>query len=126
MVPGWQMEAYERIRVEVVKSAVKDLKKAMRKSDRLGYVCDEEENLVKWFLSKWGQFLCEDRGEYIIEKCQQTYKHYKRDGRKQMIPEEQQRAICADYKSCMPSGEILAKYGIKSRHLDAILKRWYQ
>lgn len=126
MVPGWQMEAYERLRVEIVTVAVRDLKKAMRKSDRLEFVCEEEKNLEKWFLSKWGQFLCEDRGEYIIEKCRQTYKHYKRDGRKPMFTEEQQTAICADYKSGMPSGEILVKYGIKSRHLDAILKRWYQ
>ena len=76
MVPGWEMEAYERLRIEIVKSVVKDLKKAMRKSDRLGFVCGEQKNLEKWFLSKWGQFLCGDKGEYIIEKCLKTYKHH--------------------------------------------------
>lgn len=126
MVPGWQMEAYERIRVEVVKSAVKDLKKAMRKSDRLGCVCNEQKSLEKWFLSKWGQFLCEDRGEYIIDRCRKTYKHRVLDGRKPMLTEEQEIAICEDYKSGMLSSEIFTKYGIKSRHLEAILKRWYQ
>lgn len=72
MIPGWKMAAYDRLRTEIVRSVVKDLKKAMRKSARLGLVCDEQKNLEKWFLSKWGQFLCEDRGEYIIEKCRQS------------------------------------------------------
>lgn len=127
MIPGWQMEAYERLRTEIVRATVHDLKKAMRKSDRLGFVCDEQKNLEKWFLSKWGQFLCEDRGKYIIEKCRQTYKGRKHAKKKPpMIAEETQIAICEDYKNGMLSREIFDKYGINSRQLDKILERWYR
>lgn len=125
MIPGWQMEAYERLRAEIVRAAVYDLKKAMRKSDRLGCVCNEQKNLEKWFLSKWGQFLCEDRGEYIIEKCRQTYKRHVPE-KKSRIPEETQKAICADYKSGMLARDIFTKYGIDTRLLHIIIDRWYK
>ena len=69
MMPGWQIEAYERLRTEIVRSVVKDLEKAVRKSKRQGTICDEQKNLEMWFLSKWGQLLSEDNGEYIIERC---------------------------------------------------------
>ena len=69
MIPGWQMEAYERLRTEVVRSAVKDLEKAIKKSKRQGSICNEQIALERWFLSKWGQLLSGDNGEYIIERC---------------------------------------------------------
>lgn len=124
MVPGWQMEAYERLQTEIVKLAVSDLKKAMRKSDRIGVVCSEQRKLERWFLSKWGQLLCEDRGEYIIEKCRQTYKHRVPRAKKFPIPEEQQKAIYADWKSGMQSSAIFDKYGINTRQLQIIRDRW--
>lgn len=74
MIPEWQMAAYERLQTEIVRSAVKDLRKAIRKSKRLGFVCDEQIKLEQWFLSAWGQLLSGDNGAYIIEKCRQTYK----------------------------------------------------
>lgn len=74
MIPGWQMEAYERLRTEIVRLAVIDYKKALRKSNREGAVCKEQRNLERWFLSKWGQMLCEDMGECIIEQCLRSYK----------------------------------------------------
>jgi hypothetical protein len=126
MIPGWQMEACERIRAEIVKSAVRDLKKAMRKSDRLGCVCNEQMNLEKWFLSKWGQFLCEDRGEYIIDKCRKTYKYHAPESKKPSIPIETQQAIWDDYKNGVPSRDIFDKYGINTRQLHIILERWYK
>lgn len=72
MIPGWQMEAYERLRTEIVRSVVKDLERAVRKSERQGAVCDEQKALEKWLRSKWGQLLSGDNGEYIIERCRQT------------------------------------------------------
>ena len=72
MVPGWQMEAYERLRTEIVRSVVKDLEKAVRKSKRQGAICDEQKRLEGWLRSKWGQFLSGDNGEYIIERCRNT------------------------------------------------------
>ena len=72
MMPGWQIEAYERLRTEIVRSAADDYKKALKKSDWLGEVCEEQEKLERWFLSPWGQALSGDNGEYIIEKCRKT------------------------------------------------------
>ena len=126
MIPGWQMEAYERLRVEIVKTAVLDLKSAMRKSDRLGVLCGEQVRLEKWFLSGWGQFLCEGRGEYIIEKCRKLYKRKAYRNGKPLIEEETQKAICADYESGMTSSEIFDKYMITTAQLSRILKRWYK
>ena len=72
MIPEWQMEAYERLRTEIVRSVVKDLEKAIRKSNRQGAICEEQIRLEKWLRSKWGQFLSGDNGEYIIERCRRT------------------------------------------------------
>ena len=69
MMPEWQVDAYNRLRTEIVRSAVRDYEKAIRKSIRQGEVCEEQESLEKWFRSKWGQFLSGDNGEYIIERC---------------------------------------------------------
>ena len=82
MIPAWQMEAYERLRTEIIKAAVYDLKKAIRKSNRLGAVCDEQKKMESWFLSSWGQLLSGDNGEYIIEKC---HKDYKKDNQRYHI-----------------------------------------
>ena len=72
MMPGWEMEAYERLRTEIVRAVVFDLKKAIRKSNRAGAICEEQKELEKWLLSKWGQLLSGDNGEYIIERCRKT------------------------------------------------------
>ncbi len=124
MIPGWQMEAYERLRTEIVRSAVKDLRAAMRKSDRIGHVCDEQTNLEAWFLSKWGQFLCENRGKYIVERCRETYKGSKPKQSKQRIPDDIQRKICEDYKNGLRYRHLLQRYGISSATLYGILRRW--
>lgn len=69
MIPGWQMAAYERLRTEIVRSVVKDLEDAVKKSKRQGAICEEQKRLEKWLLSQWGQLLSGDNGEYIIERC---------------------------------------------------------
>lgn len=74
MIPEMQMEAYERLRAAVVKSAVEELKQAIRKSKRMGCVCEEQKKAEEWFRSKWGQFLCGEYGEYIINRCRENYK----------------------------------------------------
>ena len=71
-MPAWEIEAYERLRTEIVRSVVKDLEKAVKKSERQGSVCGEQKKLEKWLLSKWGQMLSGDNGEYIIERCRQA------------------------------------------------------
>lgn len=123
MIPDWQIEGYERLRVAIVKSAVRDLRKAMRKSARLGSVCEEQKTMEEWFLSKWGQLLCEDRGEYIIDRCWKTYKR-KKGGTKQKIPDDVQLQIYKDYKNGVKNVTILKKYNINSSTLYFILKRW--
>lgn len=74
MIPGWQIDGYERLRIEIVRSATNDLKMALRKSNREGAICDEQIAMERWFLSGWGQMLCLDMGAYIIERCHQNYK----------------------------------------------------
>ena len=124
MVPGWQMAAYERLRAEIVKSAVNDYLKALRKSDRLGRVCEEQTKLEDWFVSKWGQFLSGDNGEYILERCQNTYKSRKIKTGKKMLPDDVQKKICADYKSGMRILHISQKYKVSINRIQTALRRW--
>ena len=124
MMPGWQIAAYERLRIEIVKSAVKDLQKAMRKSDRFGCVCDKQKSLEEWFLSSWGQLLCENRGEYIVDRCRKTYKSTAPKKEKQRFSDEEQQKICEDYKNGIGYKQILQKYDITSATLYNILRRW--
>ena len=111
MIPDWQMEAYECLRAEIVKAAVFDYKKALRKSDRLGVVCGEQINLEKWFLSKWGQMLSGDNGEFIIEKCQKTYKPRAYTKQKGLLPESTQSEVYADYQRGVKNKEIQKSMG---------------
>ena len=57
---------YELLRIAILSQAVKDYRKALRKKDeaKINY-------FERWFLSDWGQYLSEDIGEAIIEKCKQ-------------------------------------------------------
>lgn len=124
MVEAWQMEAYERLRIEIVRAAVKDLRKALRKSDRLGAVCNEQKDLEEWFLSQWGQLMCEDRGEYILEKCRETYKTRSFGNGKRQLPDDAQKEIYAEWKKRTSFAEINRKYGISQSQLYFIIRRW--
>ena len=124
MIPGWQMEAYEILRTEIVRSAVKDLRSAMRKSDRLGCVCDKQKALEAWFLSDWGQLLCENRGEHFIEQCRDTHKSKVPVKGKQRFSDEEQQKIYHEYKNGMKYKDILKKYKISSVTLYRIMRRW--
>lgn len=124
MVPESQMDFYETLRTEVVKQAVKDLQKAMRKSARVGYECDEQIKLEAWFRSKWGQLLCGDNGEYMIAKCRETYKTSGHPNGKIQLSDKVQKQICADWKKGTKVAVILKKYGIKIGRFNSILRRW--
>ena len=124
MIPGWQMEAYERLRTEIVRLAAFDLKAAMRKSDRMGHVCNEQLQLEGWFRSKYGQLLCGDNGEYIIEKCRETYKARTYSNGKKMMPDETQKKVYADFKRGIAQKKIREKYRISKYQLQDIIKRW--
>ena len=124
MIPGWQMEAYESLRTEVVRSAVKDLRSAMRKSDRLGCVCDKQKALEAWFRSSWGQLLCENRGEYFIEQCTKSYKRKTPTKVRQRFTDEEQRRIYEDYKNGMRYKQLLQTHKISSATLYKIVRRW--
>lgn len=124
MVPGWQMAAYERLRTEIVKSAVNDYKNALKKSKRIGCKCKDETELEKWFLSKWGQLLSGDNGEYIIEKCRQSYSTSVCKKGKQHIPDDVQKRIYADYKRGESSKAIIQRYGVCHATLYKIVRRW--
>lgn len=119
-----QMDAYERLRTEIVRSAVKDLQRAYRKSDRLGGVCKEQISLEKWFRSQWGQLLSGDNGEYIIEKCRKTYKAPTHANGKRRMPDDVQKQICVEYHNKVRPREICKKYGISSETMHQIIRRW--
>lgn len=124
MIPGWQMEAYERLRTEIVALAVRDYKSALRKTERIGAVCIEQKNLEKWFLSKWGQLLSGDNGEYIIEKCHKNYKPRSCSGRKEQLPEDVQKQIYREWQNRTSFAKIHEKYGVSHKHFYQILRRW--
>ena len=124
MIPICQIEAYERLRIEIVRSAVTDLEDAMRKSDRLGVVCDEQIQMERWFLSDWGQLLSGDNGEYIIEKCRKSHKPTVSKKGRQRFSDEVQKRICEEYKNGARYNDILQRYGISSTVLYNIVRRW--
>lgn len=124
MIPGWQMAAYERLRTEIVRSAVNDYKRALKKSKRIGCKCSEEVELERWFLSKWGQLLCGDNGEYIIEKCRKTYTTSVSKKGKQNIPDDVQKRIYQEYKNGATQKDIAQRYGITHTSLYNIVRRW--
>ena len=123
-MPGWQIEAYERLRIQIVKSAVTDLKRAIRKSVRLGEVCDEQKKLEGWFLTKWGQMLSGDNGELIIEKCHNEHKDKFARKARWKTSEETQKSILDDYQNGVSRREILKKYGITIPQYEKVLRTW--
>lgn len=123
MIPGWQMEGYELLRTEIVKSAVNDYLKALKKTDRIGEVCSEQLTLEEWFLSQWGQLLCGDNGELIMERCRKNYKGVTlREN--PYTSEETQKRIYRDYRNGVGHNAILQMYKISSNTLYKIVKRW--
>lgn len=118
------MEGYQRLRTEIVKDAVNDYHKALKKSDRIGEICREQTALENWFLSPWGQILSGDNGELIIEKCRANYKNIPNSKAREFIPQEVQIQIYEDYKRGVGYKELLERYKIASRTLYAIVRRW--
>ena len=123
MIPEWQMEAYERLRTEIVRSAVIDYKKALRKSDRMGCICDEQIKMERWFLSKWGQLLSGDHGEYMIEKCRKSYKAPGKKLNAEPMTVETEEKAHKDYKAGMPKNEIMKKHNITEFQYFKMLRR---
>ena len=123
MIPGWQMEAYERLREEIVRQAANDLKRALRKSAREGYKCHEQIAMERWFLSKWGQMLCEDMGERIIELCHRNYKAANGKLRSAPMTEETEERAYRDYKAGMTQAEITKKHNITRYQYFQMLRR---
>lgn len=123
MIPGWQMEAYERLRIEIVRSVANDLKRALRKSKREGAICNEQLAMERWFRSPWGQLLCEDRGEYIIEQCHRNYKSAHGKLRAAPMTKETEENAYRDYKDGLTKKEILLKHNITSYQYCQMLRR---
>lgn len=123
MIPGWEMEALERLRYEIVWSAANDLKRALRKSKREGAICNEQIAMERWFLSKWGQMLCEDTGEYIIEQCRRNYKAAHGKLRAAPITQETEEKAHRDYKAGMSKKEIIKKHNITEYQYFQMLRR---
>ena len=124
MIPGWQMEAYERLRAEIVRSAVFDYKKALRKSDRIGTICEEQAKLERWFLSQWGQFLSGDNGEYIMEQCRKTYKTREYNNGKTQLPHDFQKKVYEAYLGGTKRIKILKAFGITKNQFRTIVRKW--
>lgn len=124
MVPEWQWEGYERLRVEIMKTAVQDYKAAMRKSAREGRKCEKEIALERFFLGAWGQFLSGDNGELIIEKCR-TGKQYTngKQGHSKLSVEDE-LDIHADFSKGMTGKEISEKYGVCEETVRRCVRKW--
>ena len=118
-----EFDFYMTLRAEIVKRAIDDLKKAMRKSDRLGYVCDAQKNLEKWFLSRWGQTLSDNNGERIIARCRETYKRGF-GGRPLLVSDDIARKMCVDYKGGMSVEAIAKKYDTTEPIVYSAFRKW--
>lgn len=120
---GLELDFYMMLRAEVVKAAVDDLKKAMRKSDRLGHVCKEQEALEQWFLTPWGQALTDDNGEQIIARCRRTYKRGSAE-RSLPVSDDIAKKMCALYKGGMSRLAIAKKYGATKAIVISAWEKW--
>lgn len=66
---------YESLRLAIVELAVRDYEAALKYGNE-----KEIKSLERFFLSKWGQYLSDDHGEYIINRCRKE--HEKRQPKK--------------------------------------------
>ena len=117
------MAAYERLRIEIVRSVVIDLKRALRKSDKEGAICNEQIAMERWLLSKWGQILSGDRGEYIIEQCHKNYTRAHGKLRAAPMTKETEDKAYRDYKAGLSKKEITEKHNITSYQYCQMLRR---
>ena len=62
-------DAYELLRVAILRQAAMDYSRALRR--RKSADCD---SLVSWFRSDWGQMLSGDKGDLIIAECKRRNK----------------------------------------------------
>ena len=61
---------YTEIRAAILRQAVKDYKKAL---ELRNYA--ERSKLERFFLGEWGQWLSDNNGEYIIDKCKREVRY---------------------------------------------------
>ena len=120
MIPDWQIPCYERLRNEIVRSAVTDYKKALKVSQGEGEKFDREKALERWFRSKWGQFLCENQGEYIMEVCKKSKPKGFGRGRTPNITDEQKGQIVKALKEGEPILSLAEKYGVGHKRIREI------
>lgn len=62
----WSVEDVHQLQHAIVRQAVYDYLKAYRDLE-----WDAVDELEAWFVSDWGQILCEDCGRYIAERCRE-------------------------------------------------------
>lgn len=124
MIPEYQMEAYERLRTEIVRVAVADYKAALRRSDREGRKCDKEIALERFFLGGWGQALSGDNGQYIIDRCREDFRFVPHPRSRKKLSDEIERGVCADYLAGMTQKAIAEKYKINATTVERCLDRW--
>ena len=117
-------DGYENLRVAIVSLAVKDLKNAMRRSERLGRKSDRQKALERWFLSEWGQALSGGNGEEIIKRCEKTYTHAIAINGTTIIPKETRAAVYLEWKNGGSRKKIAEKYGISISMVANIITRW--
>ena len=74
---------YERVRVEIVRQAINDYEKALKRESKgkPPLAIYSVKSLEKFFLSEWGQALSGNNGKYIIEKCRRRVEIKKSRGK---------------------------------------------
>ena len=80
-------DAYKNVRYAIVKQAIDDYKRALRRGKEA-----EIKAIERWFLSEWGEFLSDNKGAYIIEKVKsEERKKGGNNGRKKHKTNNKQR-----------------------------------
>jgi DNA-binding NarL/FixJ family response regulator len=124
MVPEWQLECYERLRIAIMSAAVQDYKAAMKKSAREGRKCEKEIALERFFLSGWGQALSGDNGKLIIEKCRADKRYVPSPRRHSKVTIEMELDVYEDYKKGMTGKALAKKYGVCEETVRRCIKKW--
>lgn len=121
-VQEWQLPGYEMLRIKIVQLAVTDYRVALRKSSLTGKKCAKEEELERFFLSRWGQALSGNNGQYIMDKCKAE--KYKKRSNADQRPDEEQIKIVEEYRSPTGGCDVCKKYNITQNDLYRYIARW--
>ena len=95
-----QADGISNLHIAIVRQAVKDYKKALRKKMSGKDMLHSAEDLERWFRSEHGQLLTLGKWETIIDRCRRAVGYVEQ--------EEEQNMLVVTVKVNCPEGQVQA------------------